>query len=1351
MTSHFDLVVTADDAKRVADFRLLDDHGVQIAFKQTDFTSIGVGRQQGLFDLRDFLRNYVEAGLESAAMAEIGVCIAEEVLGDEIFSKLWPPQSQRTLRVQLPGAADANNHLAAALARVPWEIARPSADQPTLGQRNLLVRVVHDMQAPASQPLQLAEGEALRVLFVFAEARGSQPLSARQERLELQQMFEREVYPNRRVVAHFLSHGVTRDRLESQIRDHGGYHVVHWSGHGHLNMLELARPGGESDHLSGEQLLELFTKAGGFLPKLVFLSACHSGGIASVKDWNDFIAVAKGQEPAPQKSDTSEAAARDLATHQSATRKLDLSEQPGFTGTAHALLRGGVPSVVAMRYAVSDDYARELSVEFYRALLAHPQPKNAAAALTLARQALLNGKQHDQSRFVICDHATPLLYGDAQTQLVPGQGRSTALDQRERRLHRITELTTANHEHFVGRTWELAGLGADFIGSSRSSEVKPLAVITGLGGMGKTALVAEALALWERQFDWLALYQAKPNALGFDAMLRDIDLKLRGELGRYHQHLQAHPADAIHRESSNEFGGVERLERLTRNLVRALKAEPILLVIDNFETNLKPAADGQAAAHCQDPAWDQCLALLARDLIGSPSRVLITCRRPLAVLDAGAAHTVQLGPLPAPEAALFLRANPTLSRMLFANDASESALAQRLLKASRFHPLLMDRLARLAGDAKLRGQLLQALAALETTKALGQLPALFSTQPGDASEADYLNDALATSLDQLIRDASIDARRVLWLIAVANEPVTLGLLMSVWSQKEDSEQAQLRRIKEMLDMQPQLPPELQAKLKAMPHGMRAVLDALPPKPPVAGRELAPLLHYLISVGLATELRSKPGDDNPDLTCHELVRERIRDWMAQQPNDRGDWTENTMRLAYAGRLESAFKAMLHQDMSAALQAGSRALVYCVQAEAWDRLVGFASGVVTSAKDPRLLEGLIPHLQSAAEAVPEGRARWLCVSHLADALHLVGRPEASLPFFELASSQVRAAAEAGGFGATQVWADLVGILSNSALAFRGVGNLEKARLLHLESADAAKRGGRPAVDIIGGELEALRLEIMQGRVLAALPEVQARLERVAGWWERQLSGQNVLEAPDSDLLARAYVCALDVANEMYRALEAWESALSCSDAMLKIKRHLRRSPDDVAITRLNRAVELRVLKSFREARAELEDCLQIFQRDPRQTATVISSLAGLFDSQGDALQSINQERRALALREGLPDPASRAASHMNLAGYLERYGTATSLTESPRQQLAGFTYCLVAGLRRELQSVLHSYAIDFRRARASGTEPVIPRLAQLLADPAFHPLDLWLRQRQVDLDELQTAIDQILDQVRQASLE
>ena len=100
MPSNFDLIITADYLSRTAELRLLDAHGVQLAFRQTDFKTIAVSRQQGLCDLRDYLRHYVEEGKEAASIAEIGVCIAEEVLGEDIFRHLWASEAQRALRIQ---------------------------------------------------------------------------------------------------------------------------------------------------------------------------------------------------------------------------------------------------------------------------------------------------------------------------------------------------------------------------------------------------------------------------------------------------------------------------------------------------------------------------------------------------------------------------------------------------------------------------------------------------------------------------------------------------------------------------------------------------------------------------------------------------------------------------------------------------------------------------------------------------------------------------------------------------------------------------------------------------------------------------------------------------------------------------------------------------------------------------------------------------------------------------------------------------------------------------------------------------------------------------------------------------
>ena len=133
-----------------------------------------------------------------------------------------------------------------------------------------------------------------------------------------------------------------------------------------------------------------------------------------------------------------------------------------------------------------------------------------------------------------------------------------------------------------------------------------------------------------------------------------------------------------------------------------------------------------------------------------------------------------------------------------------------------------------------------------------------------------------------------------------------------------------------------------------------------------------------------------------------------------------------------------------------------------------------------------------------------------------------------------------------------------------------------------------------------------------------------------------------------------------------------------------------------------------------------------------------------------QAIAQERRALALCEQLPDPRDRAISHHNLANYLERSGNPSALAESSHHLLAALVYHLVSGLGQDLQTSLHSYAVRFRRAHATGTPLVVPSVAEVLADPAFHPLKEWLRLRQADVADVQAAVDGFLEQARQLAL-
>ena len=101
----------------------------------------------------------------------------------------------------------------------------------------------------------------------------------------------------------------------------------------------------------------------------------------------------------------------------------------------------------------------------------------------------------------------------------------------------------------------------------------------------------------------------------------------------------------------------------------------------------------------------------------------------------------------------------------------------------------------------------------------------------------------------------------------------------------------------------------------------------------------------------------------------------------------------------------------------------------------------------------------------------------------------------------------------------------------------------------------------------------------------------------------------EAPDFEYLARLVISALDIAKDADRALNDWELALGRTDAVLEVKRALHRPAEDIANTRMNRAVALGRLGRFDEAKAELEECLQVVQNDPASREMVLSSLASV----------------------------------------------------------------------------------------------------------------------------------------------
>jgi len=1146
--SQFELVVETQKQDKVIRFRLNDAHGSHLAGAQVKAAERDLAGWQGVFDTRRYVERYAGSQLRPGQtrpvtaeqlLEEIGLFLGEKVLGPEIMAKLQGRQ-HRTLVVQLPDPQA--GPLAAGMARVPWEIARTGAYPTPLMAQNLVIRQMLK-GAPQPTPEGSDGAETLRVLLVFAEAPGSRPLAMRLEREQLLDLFFTEILPGRNVEVDALCHGVTRSRLEEQIKSRRGYHIIHWSGHGGHNVLELHPEPGHPSHITSPELVDLFTSAGGFIPRLMFLSACLSGTVVKVTDWAGFHAAMTGAQAAPK---------------QDADDKLPgllPATPPGYTGTALELLRAGVPGVIAMRHEVGDDYARELARHFYKRLLADPESDTPDSALALARDELLRDKKLAPS-FDPVDHATPVLFGQSLSAFQMKKERSP---QHAFRYPRPQPLLSGGSreldklEVFVGRGAELIGLAGEWL----PRKGKAVALVQGLAGLGKTALAAEAIQSWHRRFDFVFCFQAKPTPLSLEEFYRQLDFKFVQWSSAYSEKCRQFPNAKVFLPPGQVLSGAERFERLRNNLVDALREDRVLLVLDNFENNLESVAtpDGY---RCQDPEWDRLLAELAARLPETGSQLLVTSRHKLAALaDSAKTIWLPLGPLPMGEAALYVRSHEALRDLYFAGDAGR-ALIERLLRVSRGHPLILDRLASLARDP-------QALAhALDTLEAKGgkALPDLFAGAKSAAereAERRYLEDISGGAIDLLIQRASANARRLLWIITLANEPVTLEMAEGVWSGRT-MEEEQLDKMRVMLGLLRFLPEEKQKELKARldTEEGRKVLEALekskaaPQTPPVK-----PLLDELHGAGLI----ALAGEETYGF--HELVRERAAAWVDGHPDERGGRTDQQIWIAYGGRYAAAFQQLQTSGQEGAMgwatEAGRRALSYMVRARAFDRLGSFAGGLVIGTSSPAVLRGVIEELGSVAGQLPPGEDRWCVRTYLADALRMSGRADESLPFYKQAASEAEAAGH---------WSHVGAICQNWANALRDAGELDKARDTYLRSVEAKKKAGAPRVFIVGSELEGLRIDVMQGRAKECLPEIETRLAEVRQWWKRHRAGESVPEAPDPVHLGRVLVGSLDIAWVVNLGLERWQACLDLLDEMEQAEREMGQTEHELALTRFNK---------------------------------------------------------------------------------------------------------------------------------------------------------------------------------------
>jgi len=463
-------------------------------------------------------------------------------------------------------------------------------------------------------------------------------------------------------------------------------------------------------------------------------------------------------------------------------------------------------------------------------------------------------------------------------------------------------------------------------------------------------------------------------------------------------------------------------------------------------------------------------------------------------------------------------------------------------------------------------------------------------------------------------------------------------------------------------------------------------------------------------------------------------------MKTHESEKRGLTEEQIWVAYGERYADMFNQLRtsgqENAMSAASEAGRRALTYMVRAKAFEKMDGFVSGLVTGTQDPTLLRGVIAELQSVAELVPAGEQRWSLRTYLADAIRKSGRPDQSLALYEQAVTEAEAA---------ENWADVGWICGNWAHSLMLTGQLDKAKETHLRSANAYRKAGEPKGKVIGRELEGFRIDVFQGKAQEVLPDIEARLNEVRGWWQRHKAGESVPDAPDPVDLGRVLVGGLDIAEDANLQLENWESCLSLLKEIEQIYREMGESRHEVYLTRFNQCKPLMEFGRLDEAQQVLEECLSVFREanDLTMESKILSAFADIWNERGDIEQAIALERQSLSICNQLPDPSYRAVSHGNFSIYLNQVGKSE---DSAKHLLSAIIYDLITQRHASLQNDLNNLKIRMNRAAQSGTRYDLPRVSELLARPEFEALGRFVEQFGVDAAELQGKVDEMVAGVR-----
>jgi tetratricopeptide (TPR) repeat protein len=228
------------------------------------------------------------------------------------------------------------------------------------------------------------------------------------------------------------------------------------------------------------------------------------------------------------------------------------SNKEAYSDIASMLLKQGIPAVVAMQYSVLDDVAIEFAFNFYKAIT------NEDSVDLALKKARVKMKKSGKSNGL--DFATPVLYlSDCNcVQVEEIKPEPAEFDNKQMMLHDLQIMKKG----FVARNKELRNLERDF-----SSDVMRVAILHGLGGMGKTVLATRLALRMNEYFNGIF-------GMKYTSITRPEDILVKVN-------------NFLIKKGRNELNQIldqqVTLEEKTSLLVDILNQKRFLIIFDNFE------------------------------------------------------------------------------------------------------------------------------------------------------------------------------------------------------------------------------------------------------------------------------------------------------------------------------------------------------------------------------------------------------------------------------------------------------------------------------------------------------------------------------------------------------------------------------------------------------------------------------------------------------------------------------------------------------------------------------------------------------------------------------------------------